>query len=1191
MRILKKTQKKARQRKAKVKANTAHVTDVSMAKSSLEALTQQGPRENLSTFNYQETIDQYKGDTDEVIASLASNYGKPEWFASVDRLAQMMKAYDESKNAEIADQNSQQPEGAIKLIPRKVHSFDSYHDVAENALTAARSEFNKKRLAARIQSEREGTNKAKFDWDETSDTPYSPELASQKTMKIRDSRNNTYYAEYAFVPMQDVITSNDIKGNKNPDHPAELQARKRQEAGSIIQMERIAKNINDDVVLDSSDATRGAPVVFAKEGKYWAVAGNGRAAGISGTEDEQREKYFEMIKQKAQELGIDPNKLNKNFELVRVMAPAHTYEDARRLAAFGQKSSALPLTAVENAKSFQNAQREPFTFNVNLEGIGGRSIDENNVHTFIKNNPRLYDDIVKNSGLDRTSIESRPETQAEAVNTALLAQLKSNFIDQVAERDEPTHLLVRRIAPALALNQKEVQEGILPKWADMQNMVGDVMNLYDNLGAETKTLMNNRAGKIEFLSDDEHNGNPNTLLHRMSQEELKDSSGKLMGGTTGVWRNPLTMIGLVAYHQAANTRLGEKNRDAAGLAFALKVRRFQDALRQIGEGSKQEDMFGAITPKADQERERSRQILTAAEQTMLQNKPYGEENQPLTAEEQEVGNETYMANSLLKTMEKAKKIYGIQLTTDPEEGIAKSWFMKMFRPIVSREMEQDKAKMRAFIGRLMKSAEQMSIFPTSPEPSPEKEGNITAGIAWNIPGGEKPGHKWIKREKKKTQSEGYNYKYTEDQAKPVKTDEPSKKRTIKTPVKEFAKRVFNVGDRVANLGGTLLGKVKETGKDMIAVENHLGQTVAIRATEALPLADTESLREINADEIFGMPAREMDVPEQGTDRDFVSKELVQKGYYNIAKATIKGPEDLAVICRRLGDQSIERTFIFPVDENGKALGIVPHTIGTLNASLIDPRDLAYTLEAVDAAGYYLMHNHPSGNTTPSREDVRITKDIGRLAKKLGKTFHGHIVIGKDNYSIMTQEGDNPNNITTQVFSYKETKPKKRKFGVPIFAARKVFSDKGQPPEALSTAITAIGVLSKLSKDKPGVYIASLDTSGKVAGFHLLSQDPKEPIMPSSSVQIETKALRFAIRNGANSVIFYCRQLTAHIESTNWDKFKNRMENLLADADIATHDIIVDGGEHAYSVRSSWFVKSILGRTFRTLMRTRWGSKI
>ena len=57
-----------------------------------------------------------------------------------------------------------------------------------------------------------------------------------------------------------------------------------------------------------------------------------------------------------------------------------------------------------------------------------------------------------------------------------------------------------------------------------------------------------------------------------------------------------------------------------------------------------------------------------------------------------------------------------------------------------------------------------------------------------------------------------------------------------------------------------------------------------------------------------------------------------------------------------------------------------------------------------AAAIILVHNHPSGDSSPSRQDIAMTRDIADAGQKFGITVHDHIIIGKDGFSSMRSAG-------------------------------------------------------------------------------------------------------------------------------------------------------------------------------------------
>jgi DNA repair protein RadC len=78
------------------------------------------------------------------------------------------------------------------------------------------------------------------------------------------------------------------------------------------------------------------------------------------------------------------------------------------------------------------------------------------------------------------------------------------------------------------------------------------------------------------------------------------------------------------------------------------------------------------------------------------------------------------------------------------------------------------------------------------------------------------------------------------------------------------------------------------------------------------------------------------------------------------------------------------------------LGYLMHTevsVGTLNASLVHPREVFGPALREGAASLVLIHNHPSGDPTPSQEDIRLTRQLAEAGRLLDVPVHDHMVIG------------------------------------------------------------------------------------------------------------------------------------------------------------------------------------------------------
>ncbi len=79
-------------------------------------------------------------------------------------------------------------------------------------------------------------------------------------------------------------------------------------------------------------------------------------------------------------------------------------------------------------------------------------------------------------------------------------------------------------------------------------------------------------------------------------------------------------------------------------------------------------------------------------------------------------------------------------------------------------------------------------------------------------------------------------------------------------------------------------------------------------------------------------------------------------------------------------------------------------IGTLNASVIHPREILKIAISEGAAAFILVHNHPSGDPAPSEEDITVTNQLREGGKIIGIEFLDHLIIGKKKYYSFKEEG-------------------------------------------------------------------------------------------------------------------------------------------------------------------------------------------
>lgn len=99
----------------------------------------------------------------------------------------------------------------------------------------------------------------------------------------------------------------------------------------------------------------------------------------------------------------------------------------------------------------------------------------------------------------------------------------------------------------------------------------------------------------------------------------------------------------------------------------------------------------------------------------------------------------------------------------------------------------------------------------------------------------------------------------------------------------------------------------------------------------------------------------------------------------------------------------EHMVLVMLDSKCKMIRDCVISIGTVNASLITPREVFSEALKFEAVGIVLLHNHPSGDATPSRNDVAVTRRIAQAGSLLGIDLIDHIVIGDNSYTSLKEK--------------------------------------------------------------------------------------------------------------------------------------------------------------------------------------------
>ena len=120
---------------------------------------------------------------------------------------------------------------------------------------------------------------------------------------------------------------------------------------------------------------------------------------------------------------------------------------------------------------------------------------------------------------------------------------------------------------------------------------------------------------------------------------------------------------------------------------------------------------------------------------------------------------------------------------------------------------------------------------------------------------------------------------------------------------------------------------------------------------------------------------------------------------------IKDPETVVKAVRAgIKDKAKEHFKLILLNPRNKIVGISTISIGTLNASLVHPREVFKDAIKHSAASIILAHNHPSGDPDPSEDDLTITKRLVEAGKILGIEVLDHIVIAKNGLFSFKERG-------------------------------------------------------------------------------------------------------------------------------------------------------------------------------------------
>lgn len=121
---------------------------------------------------------------------------------------------------------------------------------------------------------------------------------------------------------------------------------------------------------------------------------------------------------------------------------------------------------------------------------------------------------------------------------------------------------------------------------------------------------------------------------------------------------------------------------------------------------------------------------------------------------------------------------------------------------------------------------------------------------------------------------------------------------------------------------------------------------------------------------------------------------------------IRSPEDATSIGKgfmHIHENSEEYMYMICMNAKNRIIGVFEVSHGNVNSSIVGVREIFQKALLANAVSIILMHNHPSGDPTPSREDINVTKRLVDAGKLLGVEVLDHIIIG-DRYVSLKEKG-------------------------------------------------------------------------------------------------------------------------------------------------------------------------------------------
>ena len=139
--------------------------------------------------------------------------------------------------------------------------------------------------------------------------------------------------------------------------------------------------------------------------------------------------------------------------------------------------------------------------------------------------------------------------------------------------------------------------------------------------------------------------------------------------------------------------------------------------------------------------------------------------------------------------------------------------------------------------------------------------------------------------------------------------------------------------------------------------------------------------------------------------NIVSIKMVKESSFLYQTCQILSPSDAyEMIKEQLEGLDREQFIIACLNTKNEPTNITVVSVGSLNKAIVHPREVFKTAILSNAASIMAFHNHPSGETTPSQQDIQLTNRLYQAGELLGIKLLDHLIIGDGRFTSLKEKG-------------------------------------------------------------------------------------------------------------------------------------------------------------------------------------------